>query len=212
MSYLTNFFAQNGLPPEFISALFLLPLAMTVIVAARQIIGIRGFGISAPLLLGIAFSATGIQAGLILFFSALAGGVIFRSILTRMRLLYLPKMAVILFGAMLALFLALPFIPYGSGLIFPQVFFSLLIIILSVEQFASLLMDRGIRKTFALVLETAALSASTFFLITSLWLQRVALDYPLALLIAALIINLGLGRWTGLRVSEYIRFKNIIFK
>jgi len=212
MSLFTTFLIQNGLPEYAITWLFMLPIAITIVVISRQIIGIKGFGIAIPLLIGLAYTATGIQAGIIIFLAALGFGLIVRWSLRNTRLLYLPKIALILTGVTVGTLFLTPFLPYREGLQFPQAVFAFLILILSVEQFASLLIERGVRKTAGMALETLLISSAIFFVVTWPWLQTAVLTWPLFVLIAIVLINLGLGKWTGLRFSEYIRFKDIIFK
>jgi len=212
MPQLTIFLTQNGIPEEAIVWLFMLPIAITLVVIGRQIIGIKGFGIATPILIGYAFVATGIQAGVIIFLAALGTGFLMRFVLTRTRLLYLPKMALILLGIIIASVILIPFLPYEEGLQFPQATFSFLILILSVEQFASFLIERGVRKTFGMGLETLVISIATFFLVSWGWLQNTVVSYPVFVIGAAILFNLALGKWTGLRLSEYIRFKDVIFK
>lgn len=212
MPQLTTFLTQNGIPEQAIIWIFMLPIAITLVVIGRQIIGIKGFGIATPILIGYAFVATGIQAGIIIFLAALGIGFIIRSGLAHARLLYLPKMALILLGVTIASAILIPFLPYKEGLEFPQAAFSFLVLVLVVEQFASFLIERGVRKTFAIGLETLAVSISIFFLVGWGWLQDTVVSYPVFVIGAVVMLNLLLGRWTGLRFSEYVRFKDIIFK
>ena len=190
----------------------MLPIAVTIVVIGRQIIGIKGFSISAPLLIGFAFAATGLQSGVIVFVTVLGVGFIVKSALGNMRLLYLPKMALILLITAAAVSVLTPFLPYKDDIQFSHAAFAFIILILSTEQFGSLLIERGPKKTLGVALETLVMSTAIFFLITSAWLQDIVLAYPLFVLLAAILINLLLGKWTGLRASEYIRFKDVIFK
>lgn len=212
MPELTTFLTQNGIPDQAIVWLFMLPIAITLVVVSRQIIGIKGFGIATPILIGYAFVATGIQAGIIIFLAALGTGFVMRWVLSHTRLLYLPKMALILVGITIASLILIPFLPYKESLQFPQATFSFLILILFVEQFASFLIERGVRKTFGIGLETLAVSTATFFLVSWGWLQDTVVAYPVFVIGIVILSNLILGKWTGLRFSEYARFKDIIFK
>jgi hypothetical protein len=213
---MTNFLTQSGAPfPEYdaIVLLFMmLPLAITVVVIGRQIIGIKGFGIAAPVLVGYAYLATGIQAGTIIFFAIFIIGFIIKSLLKNIRLLYLPKMALILIAVTVGILILFSFLPYRSEIKFPEALFSLLIFVTSAEQFASFLIEHGPRKTLGVILETLSIATAIFFLITWQWLQNIVLSYPIFVLAAIVLLNFFLGKWTGLRISEYIRFKNIIFK
>jgi len=212
MPELTTFFTQNGIPEYALVWILMVPIAMTAAVISRQVIGIKGFGISTPLFVGFAFVATGIQAGIIIYITALAAGFVMRLLLEKVRLLYLPKLALIITGVTMAVFLLIPLLPYHKELQFPQAIFSFVILILLVEQFTSFLIERGVRKTFNIALETLAVSLVTFFLVTWAWLQDTIVSYPLFVIIAVVVVNFALGKWPGLRFSEYIRFRDLIFK
>lgn len=214
MPQFTTFLVQNGIPLEALIWLLITPIAVTLIVIARHLIGIKGLGITTPLLIGFAFATTGLTRGLIIFFAILAIGFLIRSLLARVRLLYLPKIAIILSGITLAVLFLLPLVaPLGEkSLPFPQAAFSIIILIFSIDQFISFLNERGFKSTLGIVVEVTALALLTFSLLTSQWLIRAVVTYPLFVIISILFINLALGRWTGLRLSEYLRFKNLIFK
>jgi len=42
------------------------------------------------------------------------------------------------------------------------------------------------------------------------WLQGIVIRYPVWIIVLTLSVNLLLGRWTGLRLFEYYRFKEVI--
>jgi len=209
---MTNLLIQNGIPEYAVVSLLMLPLAVTLVVIGRQIIGIKGFGIATPVLVGYAYIATGFWAGIIIFFAIFCIGFVVRSLLKNVRLLYLPKMALILTGIVIGTAILLPFIPDRNEIQFPGAVFSFLILIISAEQFASFLIEHGPRKTLGIALETLAMATMIFFLITWQWLQSIIISYSVFILIAVILLNLLLGKWTGLRLSEYIRFKDIIPK
>lgn len=212
MPQIITYLTQNGVPEHMLVWIFMLPLALTLAVIGRQIIGIKGFSISAPILIGFAFSAIGLQSGVIMFTAVLGAGFLTKLILGKMRLLYLPKMALIILGTIIAVTALIPVLPYKDDIQFYYATFAFLILILSTEQFSSLFIERGPRRTLGAALETLLMSTTIFFLIEWAWLQDTVLAYPLLVILAAILVNLFLGKWTGLRMSEYIRFKDIIFK
>lgn len=208
---MTDFLITNGIPKDAIIWIFMLPIAATLVVIARQIIGIKGFGLSMPLLLGFALAATGVKLGILIVASILGAGYLIRLVLNSIRLLYLPKTALIITGATMVIIISAFFLPYGKQLEFPLALFPLIVIVLSLEQFYTFLAERGLKKTVGIVLETLALSMLIAFTIEWEWLQQKVLAYPLITTAVVIGVNVFLGRWTGLRLSEYIRFKDIIF-
>lgn len=210
---MSDFLINNGMPKDAVIWLFMLPITATLVVASRQIIGIKGLGIGTPLLLGFAFAAIGLKFGLLILAAALIFGYLTRLVLSNIRLLYLPKIALIITGATLIIAFGVPFFPQSEHVIDSNfALFAFIIIILSLEQFYAFLAERGLRKIAGVTLETLLLAVLTFLTIKWAWLQQMVLSYPFIVAIAVVSVNLFLGRWTGLRLSEYMRFKDIIFK
>jgi hypothetical protein len=135
-----------------------------------------------------------------------------RSLASNIRLLTLAKIALILLAVTLGVLFLIPFIVAKGQADLPGVVFAPIILVLSMEQFVTLLMERGPKKTFLAALETLFVASCVFVAIQSLWLKNFVLSYPLPAFAAAILINIALGKWTGLRMAEYIRFRDLIFK
>lgn len=206
-----EFLTKNGVSQDVVLWMLMLPVAITIVVVARQVIGIKGMGITTPVLIGFAFEAIGIQDGAIIFLAAIALTFIIRTLTGAIRLLTLPKIALILTLITLLVLFFLPFVAKNAQGDLPAAF-AFIILMLSMEQFTALFMERGPRKVFLAALETLLVAFLVFFAIHALWLKNFALSYPLIVLVTALLINVFLGRWTGLRILEYIRFRDLIFK
>lgn len=212
MPQLVDFLIKNGISENTVFWMLMLPVAITIAVVARQLIGIKGMGITTPVLMGFAFEATGIQAGAILFLAAIVLMFIIRSFTHTIRLLTLPKIALILLFVTLGILFLIPLLAKDVHGDLPGTVFAFIILVLSMEQFTALLMERGPKKTFLIALETLFVSSGVFVAIHSLWIRNLALSYPLFIVVAAILVNIFLGKWTGLRITEYIRFRNLIFK
>lgn len=200
------------MPEDLLSWLLVLPVAITAIVLARQVIGIKGSSIATPIFLGSVFTLIGAQTGLLMYVTILGAGLITRFILRKIRLLYLPKTAVIFITAIAVLIAVVSFAPSKDLSRFPQATFAFVVLALSAEPFLTLLLERGPRKIVAPLGEAFILSISSFLLISWGHLRELALSYPLVILLGTLLVNVLIGKWTGLRILEYVRFRNIIFK
>lgn len=201
----------NGVPRETIVLLLMLPVIATVIAFARQVIGIRGFGIYTPLILSFALLTTGLKYGLTFFAVILATGTLARFVVKRFRLLYLPRIAIVLIAvaiATLAVFLGGAY--SGKTGIMNISIFAILIMITLVEKFITAQIERGADKAITLTIETLLLSIICYWIISRPWLQNMTLSFPLTVVLGSIIINIVLGKWTGLRFSEYFRFKEVI--
>ncbi len=211
MSFITQYMVSQGVPQETVVLLLMLPIVATIIAFARQIIGIKGFGIYTPLILSFAFLSTGLKYGLLFFITILSVGTLARFLVKKSRLLYLPRIAIVLALVALAILTIFWLGAYTDrkGLIAASVF-AILIMITLVEKFISAQVERGAKKAVILTSETLILSIICYWVASWPWLQNVVFLYPIWIFLAAIAINVLLGRWTGLRFYEYFRFRELI--
>lgn len=201
---------NQGVPQETVVLLLMLPIVATIIAFGRQIIGIKGFGIYTPLIIAFAFLATGLKYGLALFMTILLVGTLMRLLVKRFRLLYLPRMAIVLTTVALAILLLFLEGAYSGrkGLIAASIF-AILIMVTLVEKFVAAQIERGAKRAIILTSETLLLSIICYWVASWPWLQNQVITAPLWIILGAIIINVLLGRWTGLRLSEYWRFREV---
>lgn len=202
-----------GVPANTIVLLLLLPIVATVIAATRTIVGIRGFGIFLPAALSITFVAIGPVLGILLFSAIVLISTTVR-IITRklkLKLQYLPRMALILwfvsFGILGILFSA-PMIKYTPLLnvsIFP-----VLVLTLLVEDFTKIQLGKSFKTAMSLTGQTLVLALISYVFLTYAPFQKMVLLNPEIALMSTFLIDIVLGKYLGLRVMEYIRFRKLI--
>src|SRR3989344_2734582 len=107
MSFGINFLINRGVPVGSLILILMLPVIATIIAFARQVIGLKAFGLLTPAMTCVSFLVMGLRYGLVVFFTILLAGTATRFILRRLRLLYLPRMALVLTSVSLALLLLL---------------------------------------------------------------------------------------------------------
>jgi len=205
------FFIQKGLPFETVILLLILPIIATFIAFLRQVVGVKAFGIYTPLIVTFAFLATnGLKYGITIFLAVIVTGMMMRFILKPFRLLYLPRVAIMLTAvAILTLgVLTLGGDLHRTGLAAVSIF-PILIMITIVEKFVAVQIEKGTRAAIMLATETLFISIIGFFIASSETLIRFIASYPW-IVFFTLPINVAMGKWTGLRLSEYLRFKEII--
>ena len=86
-----------------------------------------------------------------------------------------------------------------------------MIMITIVEKFVAAQIEKGSRTAIYLALETLVISLVGFSLISWGALREIIIAYPW-LVILTIPFNILLGKWTGLRLSEYLRFREILKK
>lgn len=213
VSSIIYFFIRAGVPFDTVILLLILPIIATLIAFLRQVVGIKAFGIYTPLIVTFAFLATnGLKYGVAIFAAVILSGMIMRFILKPFRLLYLPRVALMLTAVT---FFILAILTLGgdfrrTGLAAVSIF-PILIMITIVEKFVTVQIEKGDRVAILLAVETLVISIIGYFIAGSLAFVRFISLYPWAVLFT-LPINILLGKWTGLRLSEYFRFKEVIKK
>lgn len=211
ISPVITFFLNQGVPFETVIMLLVLPIIATFIAFLRQVVGIKAFGIYAPLIVTFAFLATnGLKYGITIFVTVLFAGMLMRFVLKPFRLLYLPRVAIMLTAV--AMFILSVLILGGefrrTGLASVSIF-PILIMITLVEKFVTVQIEKGDKVAIILAIETLIISVLGFFIANSETLIRFLALYPWTVLFT-IPVNIVLGKWTGLRVSEYFRFRKIM--
>jgi hypothetical protein len=212
MSFGINFLVNRGVPINSIVLILMLPIIATLLAFARQVIGIKAFGLLTPAMTAVSFLVMGLSTGLIVFLTILVAGTLTRLILRRLRLLYLPRMALVLTSVSFAL-LALLAIGAVSGddrasslsfSIFPA-----LILTILAEDFIAAQFKSGFRTALTVTAWTVALACVCYLIVSSEIFRTLVLSYPEVTLLA-IPLNVVLGRWSGLRLTEYFRFRELL--
>jgi hypothetical protein len=197
---------QAQVPLQALNLILILPVIATIIVVARVLIGIDSFGTFAPVIVSLAFITTGLQWGVIIFGVIVTVGAAVRILLQRLRLLLVSRLA-ILIATVAGLMAGLTILGASLGVgplinisIFPMVIMSSVI-----ENFASSQFEFGTREAVRLTLNTLLLACLCYFVIARAGLQSVVLAYP-EIIAGAIVLNVLLGKFRGLRLLEYVRF------
>lgn len=206
-------FVDQGVPIDTIRYILMFPLVVTLVAFFRQIVGVKAFGIYTPSIVTFAFLAFdpgGLKYGIAIFASIILIGMLSRFLLKKLRLLYLPRVAITLTIVALAILGIL--VAGGSlhrtGLASVSIF-PLLIMITLVEKFVATQIEKGDKTALILATETLFISLIGYLLARSDMIATLLLAFPWIVLLT-LPINIFLGRWRGLRLSEYLRFSKLL--
>jgi len=211
LQYLISQAIFRGVSEETVVILILLPLVASVVAAARHLLGFRGFGILIPTAIAVTFTVTGIAVGVLIFVTILLVATAARSLIRRLRLHYLPRMAIVLWFvtlAVLTMILTAPFFEFRQ--LTEISIFPIVILILMFEEFVAVQIGKSFREAAGLTLETVIIALMGYAILRVDWLQRTALLYPHWLILAPLAFDLLIGRFTGLRLLEYRRFRKLL--
>lgn len=223
-SPLINFLIDQHVNIDTIILLLLFPVVVTIVVILRQIIGIKAFGIYTPSIITLAFVFIGrerwldIKYAIAIYVIVLFVGMAMRYVLKKFRLLYLPRVAINLSVVSFSVLVTLAFAGYfgRTGLASAPIF-PILIIITLVEKFVTVQIEKGNRTAITLAIETLFIALVGYTILSPTtpfgeYIINFTLMHPLIVLIAIPLINLFIGKWTGLRLYEYFRFRDVIKK
>lgn len=201
----------SGVSESTVVLLLLLPLVASLVGVFRHLIGFRGLGIFIPTALALAFYVAGIGIGLLLFGVILLAATVARRLFRKLRIHYLPRMALLLWLVSLTI-LSLIFIsPYfGLSQLTTISIFPILILILLAEEFIEVQMGKSLREATRLTGETVLIALAGYLVLNFRPLQRLAFHQPIWVILIPLVINIFVGRFTGLRLLEYRRFRKLM--
>ena len=219
MSNFVEFAVSQGVPIDTVTLILMLPIVVTIIAFFRQVIGIKAFGIYTPTLVTFAFFGIGIDAdnffkgmkyGISIFIAMIVIGTLVRIILKKFQLLYLPRLAIVITIVSIStlVILIIGGIFQRTGLASVSIF-PILIMVALVEKFVSTQIEKGARTAIVLSVETLIISLACYTIVSWRELVGFVQQYPWVVFVT-ILINFALGKWTGLRITEYIRFKHVI--
>ncbi len=210
LSFGINYLVNHGVPINSITLILMLPIIATILAFSRQVIGIKAFGLITPALTTLSFLVMGLQYGLIIFSAVLLAGTLTRLTMRRLHLLYLPRMALVLTSVSLAILVFFGFgVATNNNALASFSIFPILILTLLAEEFIDLQFKSGARRAFIVTAWTILLAVACYFIVSWQLLRTVIVSYPEVILIA-IPLNILFGRWGGLRLTEYFRFRKLL--
>jgi hypothetical protein len=201
-----------GVPANTIILLLLLPGVASLIAAARHLVGLRGFGIFLPAALAVTFVATGPIVGIALFliivFVSTAARIVLRK--TKIKLQYLPRMALILHFVVLGILATLFAAPLIRQSSFSNVsIFPVLILVLLAEDFTRVQLGKSAKVAVNLTTETLILAFVSYIFLTLKIVQEFVLLNPEIYIILIAFFDFVMGKYVGLRLIEFWRFRKL---
>jgi alpha-L-glutamate ligase-like protein len=201
-----GFLAAN----EHLSGVFLLfPLAALIVTFFRNVVGLRTFGVFLPMLVGAGCVYTGLLAGIAGFVVILAIGAAAHRGFRGIRVLVVPRIAAVITLLTLLILLGGVLITENAGkrlallALFPVVILSF-----AAERLQEMAEKKDTPELLRTVGWTVVISLLCYFTFSSALLRGLFARFP-ELLLAVLAAQLAVGRWTGIRATEFLRFLRI---
>lgn len=196
-------------PLQAINLILVLPVIACIVVVFRNVIGIETFGTFAPVIVSLAFLMTGLAWGVTIFCVIVGVGTVMRSALAWFRIQLVARLAILIAlvsATMAALTVGGAYFGIGALLnvsIFPMVIMSNVI-----ENFTTTQVEMGTREALRLTRNTLVVCACCYLTIELGGLQSIILSFP-ETLIGVVALEVLIGKWRGLRLIEYLRFRDL---
>jgi hypothetical protein len=204
-----------ALPPaerHLVEYLLLLPLAALIVCLYRNVIGLSSFGTFAPALIGLAFRDLNSLPGILVFVAIVLVGWLLRRGLDAYHLLQVPRTAFLL-SLVVVLLVALIVLANYYDLSATRYIslFPMVILTGMIERFWTLEAEDSTTSSFRTLLGTLVIAASISLVLSLPVIVGHLLRFPetLGVVMAAQLL---LGRYTGYRVSELLRFRDFLTK
>ena len=210
MTNLYAFFERVGISQNLLTILLMLPLGALVTVVFRNVIGLETFGTFLPALIASAARETGLLWGIIGFLVIVLLSAVVRRALDWLQLLHSPKMAIMLTTVVIVMMaITVGGVQFGLFDLAHMTLFPIAILAITAERVALMEAEQGALKVAHITLMTLIVIAACYAVMESLFMQSLILAFP-ELLLVVIALNLWLGKWIGIRVMEFVRFRRLI--
>ena len=210
---ITNLYAhfeRVGISQNLLKILLMLPLGALVTVVFRNVIGLETFGTFLPALIAAAARETGLLWGMIGFLGIVLVSAVVRRALDWLQLLHSPKMAIMLTTVVIVMMVTtVGGVQMGLFELAHVTLFPIAILAITAERVALMEAEQGALKVARITLMTLVVIAACYAVMDSLFMQSLILAFP-ELLLVVIALNLWLGKWIGIRVMEFMRFRRLI--
>jgi len=190
--------------------ILLVPFGALVVVLLRIIGGLRTSGTFMPVLIALAFMETTLFAGLIMFILIVGTGLVIRSYLSSLNLLLVARIsAVMIVVIMIMSFMSILSFKLGIKEVLTVTFFPMIILAWTIERMSILWEEEGAKEVFIQGGGSLIVAVFAYFAMTYPFVSHIAFNFP-ELLLVVLAVIIMLGRYSGYRISELIRFRSMV--
>lgn len=204
-----------GVPSETITILLMIPILASLIAITRHVIGFSTAGFYISMLFGLCFyyignrDFKGLLYGLPVAALILLLSVIFRSATKTLRFHYLPRISLLIsFLAIAALVGVSVMAAITHGQVSLYNVFPVAVLIILAERYISILVRKNPQVVTWRFAESIIFGSISYLVLTWEWLRNLLLESP-GLVIIPIFISLLVAGSSQLRLTEYIRFKEV---
>lgn len=199
-------FDRMHLSFSLLRTILMLPIGALVVVLFRNVVGVPTFGTFLPALIAAAANQTGALWGVVGVLIVVVVVAAVRSLFQRLQLLHSPMLAILL-AAVTTTMLGTSLLAERMGLekLTYVALFPIAVMAITAERFYLTLTEKSLRSAAKELGGTLVVMLGCYVVMSSLALQVVVIGFP-EILLVVIAANVYLGRWVGMRISEYMRF------
>ena len=212
MAYWVQEAIELGIPANTILLVLLIPVLATLVTFVRVVIGLPSLEMLVPIALTYAFVAVGITVGMIILVAVVLASFVSRSLLKRVPIMYFPKRALSHFFLAFFVFAALTLaIQLDLQSIRDLSIFPILVITLLGDSIVTVQMRKTLWETLSIASVTVGLSLLGYGIATSVAVRDTLILWP-ELVLLTIVLNVVMGRYFGMRLTELVRFQSLTSK
>jgi len=203
-------FSLFGLPlqaQDLFRTVLVIPAGVLLLVFLRNVAGFKSFGIFMPVLIALAFRETGLLWGVIFFGVVVGLGLLVRLYLERLKLLLVPRLAAVVIFVILILAgvsVLSHRLGFDRGLSIGL--FPIVILTMTIERMTVIWEERGPGEALRQTSGSVIVGALCYFVMRWPLIEHLFFVFP-ELLLVVLALTLLIGRYSGYRLLEVIRFR-----
>jgi len=169
----------------------------------HYVLGISGYGIFMPTMMAVVMMSTGVVGGLILFASILGISILSNLILKKLKLHFWPARSM---GLMMISVVVIGLMNFLKDISV----YSVLFMILLAEEFVRTQLAKSKKEAISLTVGTLVLAMVGAIILNARGIQKMVLDNPMVTILIVVVVNIMVGNYKGIRLTEIKRFKNAI--
>jgi len=205
-------FSIYALPVEqqgIFKGLLLIPVAALVVVFMRVFVGLSTSGTFMPILIALALIQTTLLVGLAIFLLVVGVGLWIRSYLSHMNLLLVSRVAsVVIVVILLMAVIAILSYKLGIDQALNVTFFPTIILAWTIERMSILWEEEGGHEVLVQGGGSLIVAVLAYVVLANHYVEHLTFNFP-ELLITLLGVILLMGKYTGYRLSELYRFREM---
>lgn len=206
-------FSIYALPVEqqgVFKRLLLVPIGALVVVFLRVLVGLSTSGTFMPILIALAFMQTTLLTGLVIFIMVVGVGLWIRYYLSHLNLLLVARVSAVVI-VVVAIMAALSVVSYKLGIdqALTVTFFPIIILAWTIERMSILWEEEGGKEVLIQGGGSLLAAIAAYLAMTQDMVGHLMFNFP-ELILGVLALILLMGQYSGYRLTELYRFRQMV--